>query len=325
MHKRNMSQGSISFSSPLRSVPQPPPPTPVLDLHHYQHLQTGDAQSNYDMSSRSTSGYSNGVDITNAMPFGFSQDYSLPRSRQVQVRLPSDQLQQIINAMHPADYSTSQAMPPPPVPLRAIAPKLEVEAGYVSSSGQHLPSAPNTNDANRRGESQSSDISMHPECNSYPTCTVENDQGQIVHSSPATPSTVIKGKKEGSSPTKCRSHVGVDEICHANSTAARDYMSTILATQPPGQGLLPSAEQNSLTSSSPADSSGRKRTRSSMRSLNINEALTEKKEVTKKPPRKASKASISSNASDSAKHVEKSEGTIVLDPVEDKENMMVDV
>ena len=80
------------------------------------------------------------------------------------------------------------------------------------------------------------------------------------------------------------------------------------------------SKETGLLSSSPADGQGRKRTRSALRSLNINNGSPEKTEATK-PPRKASKASVSS--------VKSSQDVVVSDQEsqenqENQENMVLD-
>lgn len=64
---------------------------------------------------------------------------------------------------------------------------------------------------------------------------------------------------------------------------------------PEKAGMLPS----SLVSSSPADATGKKRTRAALKALNINDGGSpQKAETANKPVRKASRASMSSNKSD---------------------------
>lgn len=72
------------------------------------------------------------------------------------------------------------AMPPPPIPQRV--------------------SAPNTTPVMDRRGANYSDISMHAGCTSFPSCMSEDVDGRLIHVD--NPSTVIKGKKEGSSPSK---------------------------------------------------------------------------------------------------------------------------
>jgi len=56
----------------------------------------------------------------------------------------------------------------------------------------------------RRGANYS-DISMHAGCTSFPSCFSEGSDGSLVHVD--NPSTVIRGKKEGSSPSKRKSFI----------------------------------------------------------------------------------------------------------------------
>ena len=97
--------------------------------------------------------------------------------------------------------------------------------------------------------------------------------------------------------------------------AARDFFSTILdtTTAPLASALTgtPASKETGLLSSSPADTQGKKRTRSALRSLNINDGSPEKKD-SMKPPRKASRASSNSN---------KENGS---DTIDGQENMVLD-
>lgn len=99
---------------------------------------------------------------------------------------------------------------------------------------------------------------------------------------------------------------------------ARDFFSTILDTtaeRPPSGTTATPGKESSMLSSSPGDTTSKKRTRAALKSLQINDGSPEK-DRSAKPPRKASRASISSSKSDQEN---------VLDLNEGQENMMVDV
>lgn len=105
----------------------------------------------------------------------------------------------------------------------------------------------------------------------------------------------------------------------ADHATARDFMSTILGPQAPEAGTVTEDEQPVVLSSSPAETTGRKRTRAALRSLAINDAPPGKMDVdAKKRVRKASRASNSSSASKSLRSKD-----VKITDSEDKENMMV--
>ena len=203
-HKRNSSTGTGIRSSPLSSMPAPPPPTPTA-LYNDRILLGQDPNSCYDASSRSTSTYStipfSALPSMMHMSPGYPDISAYDRTtrNQFEVRIPSDQLEKILNALESPKRASSQAgsdaknMPPPPLPLYVAGPKgvgtdqLPVPA--------HLHSF-----VDRRGESHSnlSDISMHAACTEFPKCTAEDSDGHIVHSSPAAPAKTVRSRKEGS-------------------------------------------------------------------------------------------------------------------------------
>ena len=80
------------------------------------------------------------------------------------------------------------------------------------------------------------------------------------------------------------------------------------------QTATPVRKTSGLPSSSPADTESRKRTRSALRSLNINDGSPDKRDVTK-PPRKSSRAATNSLKSDKEN---------VLDVSDGQENMGLD-
>lgn len=80
--------------------------------------------------------------------------------------------------------------------------------------------------------------------------------------------------------------------------------------------MVTPAKETGLLSSSPVDGNpSKKRTRSALQSLNLNDGSPEKRD-TPKPPRKVSKASVSSSKSDKENAPE---------AAEDQESMLVDV
>ena len=333
-HRRNYSNDSATESSPMRGLPIPPPPTPAMSNYNYA-LQTGNPQMIYDSSHQGPhmTDFVNGRELTDA--FG---SLALPsvseahrqQKTQLEIRLPSDQLQKLILAMSsPKQQEKTMSMPPPPLPLHAIAakggsssnhvqPGCKVEQTHASEGNTGLHSA----------SRDSSDVSMHTACNYFPVCTTEDDSSIVVHNSPACPTTSIKGRKEGSSPTKRESADGPRCEPLLTNTTARDFMSTILGPQE--QVLSPPTDEmksSSVSSSSPMETSGRKRTRSAVKALSLNDGSPGKKEPSaRKPLRKVSR--ISSAGAKKAKSLVVAGGDdkpIAMDD-EDKENqMLVDV
>lgn len=144
---------------------------------------------------------------------GSSPTKSAPRNRksQLEVRLPSDQLQQLIHAINtPQNQETQtmtpgQAMPPPPLPAHARAAKAGSTGHVAQPSPDHVAqhaAGINIHQSTPRDESRGSDVSMHAGCTYFPNCTTEDDCGHVIHSSPAVTPSLIMGKKEGSSPAK---------------------------------------------------------------------------------------------------------------------------
>ncbi|KAK0274293.1 hypothetical protein LTR91_020166 [Friedmanniomyces endolithicus] len=251
-----------------------------------------------DSSSRSTSAYSfvpptayPTFDL--AAPYPGSGTQSL-HNQSMHLRLPSDQLQKIIDALTPPKAAEALSMPPPPVP-------------------QQRPTVGSTTPvSNRRGNNSSrySDISMHASCTSFPSCISEDAEGCLVHQ----PATIVRGRKEGlavePSPTK----------------KPRDFLSTVLDTplatdQPPP---LPPAP-------SPAESSARKRTRSALKSLTLSSSdgtvPTPVESSAKKRTRSALKSLTLGNGSPPEKRERPARkvGRMLVDDEggEDKENRMM--
>ncbi|KAK3723144.1 hypothetical protein LTR37_001867 [Vermiconidia calcicola] len=308
-HKRVASTSNINSTTPMfgDSFFQRPasPSNPI----------THDMNSNYDASSRSTSAYS--VMGSSAAPLLMNPTLYAPTPayptiahpdgtrQQVKVRLPSDQIQMIISALQPApqtheDATRATAMPPPPLPQHAQASKVNVE-NVTTTNGSMLPpfGSDVINFIDRRAESRHSDVSMHNNCDSFPSCTTEDAEGHVVHNPPAAPATVVRGRKEGSSPTK-----------------PRDFFSTILDTPADRPTSVPEMSASmetglGLVSSSPVEAQGKKRARSALKSLNINDGGSPEKKDTTKPPRKASRASISSNTSNKENALEGHENMVL--------------
>ncbi|KAK5171175.1 uncharacterized protein LTR77_004319 [Saxophila tyrrhenica] len=213
-------------------------PRPGSPLHPFGH----DQHSNYDGSSRSTSAYSAMPDT--AAPLlhkglyhptpGYLNQYteaaqrqrqSIPASSQFSFRLPSDQINRIITALgsktqEEQPTNTSTSMLPPPIPQRVAAVNKDAEESNGDAApGQFQLNQAAASDNNRRGRSNYSDISMHNDCTSFPTCTQEDGNSGVVHNPPVAPAEttstapavtaptaptakIVKGKKEGSASAK---------------------------------------------------------------------------------------------------------------------------
>lgn len=105
---------------------------------------------------------------------------------------------------------------------------------------------------------------------------------------------------------------------------ARDFMSTILGPQDQ-QMTTPAEKSFAMSSSSPAETPGRKRTRATLKALSLNDGSPEKKEaIARKPARKVSRSS--SNGSKNGKNDSLFGAelkALVADDDEDKENQML--
>lgn len=83
-------------------------------------------------------------------------------------------------------------------------------------------------------------------------------------------------------------------------------------------------KSSSLLSSSPAELPGRKRTRSTLKSLSLHDSSPEKKDVeARKPSRKVSRSSSSGSKKGMVSLTIRSNGKGVIANDEDKENQMV--
>lgn len=192
--------------------------TPVNPYQNYNNFDTG---------SRSTSAYS--TVSASAGPIMPPNSFNVPppqqqnggpghpavqaRDNQYQFRLPSDQLAQIISALNPhkqeqVSQPSQHAMPPPPLPGHVAQYKHE-----NAPIGHYAPLAPRDrteldqqalNAIDRRAASSSgySDVSMHAGCENFPHCITEDPSGCLVHNNTVVSAGMVKGKKEGSSPTK---------------------------------------------------------------------------------------------------------------------------
>lgn len=195
----------------------------------------------YDAGSRSTSAYSTLTDSAAPLlkketflsmhPSAYPGTYPTPHAEAVRkshnppfnIRLPSDQLDMIIKAIqvpHQTQHigEPASTMPPPPLPQHITAPREDPQTEHRTISfGLTFPpfgeNGVGSTSANRRDDSRFSDVSMHPSCTSFPACTTEDAEGHVVHSAncsasnstPGAPASVVRGRKEGSSPTKRKS------------------------------------------------------------------------------------------------------------------------
>jgi hypothetical protein len=205
VHRRTYSNSSAPASSPMCGIPIPPPPTPALGHYDYHTLQASNMQGFHDTI---TSGHELQQAFGSLALPSFHESYRGQRP-QLEIRLPSDQLQKLIVAMSPSKQAETHAtgsaqMPPPPLPLHALVAK----AGGSNQNAQDGFNGVETaldaqNNSGLYNSSRgSSDISMHAGCTYFPSCTSEDDSSLVVHGNPAGPSASIKGRKEGSSPVK---------------------------------------------------------------------------------------------------------------------------
>lgn len=103
-------------------------------------------------------------------------------------------------------------------------------------------------------------------------------------------------------------------------------MSTILGPQDDDTAspMTRAEKASSLLSSSPAEAPGRKRTRSTLKSLSLRDASPEKKDVeARKPNRKVSRSSSSGSKKGKVSFALGSDCKSVIASDEDKENQMV--
>lgn len=216
-HRRTYSNSSINESSPMRGMPMPPPPTPAMGHFDPQALQVAHMQSLHDIGASGPylSDLVHGQEPLNALGHTAlshtNEGHRQPKT-QLEVRLPSDQLQKLILALSPPKPAETQSsdftqMPPPPLPLHALAAKAggNSQSAPGSSHQTEQTTTAGYGAALYSGSRGSSDVSMHTGCAYFPSCTSEDDSSLVVHNSPSCPSTSIKGRKEGSSPAKRKS------------------------------------------------------------------------------------------------------------------------
>jgi hypothetical protein len=206
-HRRTYSNSSAPASSPMCGIPMPPPPTPALG--HYDFQQASNMHGFHDPAFSETI---SGQDLQNifgsvALP-SLHEPYRGQRA-QLEIRLPSDQLQKLIVAMSPSKQTETQStgsaqMPPPPLPLHALVAKAgETDQHAHDGSKSVEPVLDGQNNIGMYNASRgSSDVSMHTGCTYFPSCTSVDDSSTVVHGNPECPSANVKGRKEGSSPMK---------------------------------------------------------------------------------------------------------------------------
>lgn len=176
-----LSKIDSGFYSDAPSMPPPPQPNslfnPMLDTLH-----------KYNLSSRSTSSSKNAMsghqyaDNAAFVP-RFSQQ--MPAYKQVQVRLPSDQVRQIVDALGSRQAPTVVAVSG--VNMAENSPPTSRENDGMQSSNYGffggIPTALMHSATGQRPRSFGSDISMHPACTQFPSCTVDNSSGtDVIHS-----------------------------------------------------------------------------------------------------------------------------------------------
>ncbi|KAK4504052.1 hypothetical protein PRZ48_004967 [Zasmidium cellare] len=281
-HQRNMSASSMNSvqSSPSWYGSGFPPPS-------FNYGQGPVPPNSYADSSRSSSAYStipvSSLPLPAATAVAAAMSPAWPSNSTIQeVRIPSDQLAKLLEAIG-TQKTVDNSMPPPPVPQHALA-GTQANGNEAASTGD-------------RRVANASDISMHTDCESYPACTTEDTEGRVVHNPPAPG---VRGRKEGLIDNHNR-----DFFSNVLNPASAD--SPASAMPPPSSSP---AKDAALTSSSPAHSSGRKRTRSETKTTGVNEG-SPVDEDTSKPARKVSKASATQPDKE---NVQPDEESMVLHP-----------
>lgn len=215
---------SPAFSGTL--PPQPPPPTP-------NSVARGSALHGFafDGSSRSTSAYTDlsqaALPLTTAEAFALSgaagsmppyvgeeAAYQRNQSNEVKLRIPSDQLNQVLRAIsekregaESGPSLAAQSMPPPPLPQHVIQARAthsqgesRLQSPVMADCGAQVSEEDLTH-GNRRIEacSNTSDVSMHADCGEFPSCTSEDAHGHLIHhTTGVAPAAVMRSRKEGS-------------------------------------------------------------------------------------------------------------------------------
>ncbi|KAF2170110.1 hypothetical protein M409DRAFT_19716 [Zasmidium cellare ATCC 36951] len=285
-HQRNMSASSMnSMQSSPSYFGGPLPPS------SFNYAPGLVPPNTYANSSRSSSAYStipvSSLPLPVAVAAAAARSPACPSNStlqdHVQLRIPSDQLEKILSAIG-TPKAVDHSMPPPPLPQHVIA--------AAQATGNEAAGAVDRRLAN------GSDISMHPDCESYPVCTSEDTEGRVVHNPPAQG---VRSRKEGTIDNHNR-----DFFSNVLNPASADPLASV--THPSSSSPV---KNDSVTSSSPAHSSGRKRTRSETKTTSVNEGSPEKVDKdTSKPARKVSRASAQAEK----ENVQPDEESMVLDP-----------
>lgn len=211
VHRRTYSNSSAPASSPMCGIPMPPPPTPALGQYDFHALQGSNMHGFHDTSihgptlTDAVSGHEL-QNIFGSVALPSLHDPYRGQRTQLEIRLPSDQLQKLIVAMSPSKQTETQStrstqMPPPPLPLHALVAKAGETDQHAHDGAKEADDAHN-NVGLCNASRGSSDVSMHTGCTYFPSCTSVDDSGLVVHGNPACPSANVKGRKEGSSPVK---------------------------------------------------------------------------------------------------------------------------
>ena len=212
-HRRTYSNSSAPASSPMCGIPIPPPPTPALGHYDFHTLQASNTQAFHDslINAPMLPETISGQDLQNifgSVAFPSLHEPYRGQRAQLEIRLPSDQLQKLIVAMSPSKQAETQStssaqMPPPPLPLHALVAKAGETDHHAHDASKGVDPAHDAQSVGLYNASRgSSDVSMHTGCTYFPSCTSVDDSSMVVHGNPACPSANVKGRKEGSSPMK---------------------------------------------------------------------------------------------------------------------------
>ena len=304
------SAGAFSSSPALGGpMPGPPPPTPTYAdrLAVYHHPPDG--------SSRSTSAYTTisqaALPLTafqsigtagNLPPFSGMDGERLHHGSEGRLRMPSGQLDDLLGAIREQreaagaeQLADAFSMPPPPLPQHAVrARTAETAHGRALGSPMMADSGAQVNEedldnADRRTMARSniSDVSMHANCENFPTCTSEDAHGHLVHhSAGVAPAAVMRSRKEGSADLTSKHRTSL-KLALLTLSTDRDFLSHLVNQQSDASAGSPSSgasidKASTLPSSSPAIGSNKKRTRSALKQLNVNETGSPEKEPTRK-------------------------------------------
>lgn len=315
--RRASAYSAFMSSSPMFSNNAgAPPPTPTYANPGYPMNLPQDGNS-----SRSTSAYSTlsrsgmPLSVANGMvhfaatlpapaPYPSDQHGLLPNGRpandtNMEVRIPSDQLQKVVDLLQ--RRASGSIMAPPPLPAHIMDTKVDVEKLEEAAATTEHPDGEGNMMIDRRGTSRSnfSDVSMHAGCPDFPRCTTEDEDSRIVHQpgSGVAPAAVMRSRKEGSADHAGQFTNAVTSGGHTDCYKLdRDFMSTVInqaeLEDPDEMQTEQSGEHGGRTASSgSAAGTSKKRTRASMRTLSVNEAGSPEKrdsemDVDDKPGRK---------------------------------------